>query len=128
MASCRPIVNRPSAGPRKILRLARYSCFHRIHLDITGNPLELRLVADEPIIALVLPERLPRVAEHSVTLPRGKPLERLHQPRNLHARSDQQMNVARHDDICVDLVVPQTLLPIANGVDNHSRNLWPPKV
>ena len=38
------------------------------------------------------------------------------------------MNVVRHDDICVDLVVPQTLLPIANGVDNHSRNLWPPKV
>src|SRR6266403_5100367 len=56
----RPIVNRAAAGPRKLLGCRRQSRLDRIHLDVIRDPPKLRLVANQPIVALVLPERLSR--------------------------------------------------------------------
>ena len=128
IVNLRPIVNRPGAGPWKLFWRGRQLAPHRIHLDVIGNPLKLRLVADHPIKALVLPERLPGEAQNSVALPGSESLERLHHLGNLHQRSHQEMNVVRHHDIGVKLVVSQVPLSIANGSDHHVRDLRPAKV
>src|SRR5439155_18609412 len=105
VGNLRPIVNRPRAGPWEQLWGRRHTGLHRIHLNVTSNPLELRLIANQPIIAFILPERLPRQPHHPVTLPRSESLERLHQLGNRHARSDQKMHVVGHDAITVEIVM-----------------------
>ena len=37
------------------------------------------------------------------------------------------MNVVRHHDIGMELIVPEILISIAHGVDHHVCNLQPPK-
>ena len=123
----RPIVNRPGARPEKLLRRARQPALHRIHLDVIGDPLKLRLVVNQPIVALVLPEGLPGEAEDSVAFARGESLERLHQLGDIGQRSHREMNVVRHHDVGVELVVPFPL-SIVDGFDYYARDVGVTKV
>lgn len=71
-----------------------------------SNPRKLRLVPNQAIMAFILPKRLPGETEDSIALPGSESLERLHQLGNLYQRSYQEMNVVRHHDIGVELVMP----------------------
>ena len=128
VGNLRPIVNRPGAGPRKFLWRFDEPCLNRIHLDVARNPLKLRSVANQPIIAFDLPKRLTGKAKHPVRLPRCESLERVSQLGDLHTRSDQQVHMVRHNDIRVDLVVFQGLVSIMDRVHHHVRDLRPSKV
>jgi len=64
----RPIGNRPGAAPPKCLRAPHQSSSNGIHFDISADPLELRQIPNQPIIAFILPER-PGTTEHSIRLP-----------------------------------------------------------
>jgi hypothetical protein len=128
VVNLRPIVNRPGARPLKLLGHCRQASIHRIHLDVTSNAPNLRLIANQSIVALVLPEWLPSGAQDLVALPRCESLERLRQLGHLHEWSDQEVNVVAHDDITVEMVVFQMLVSIVNGLHDHIRDLRPAKM
>ena len=101
---------------------------YRIHLDVTSNSLKLGRIANQSIIAFVLPERLPGEAWFPIALPGSKTLERLHQPGNLHPRSDQEMDMVPQDDILVEIIVFQALISIVNRFHHHIRDFREAKV
>ena len=123
----RPIVNRPGAGPGKLLGRGNKPRFHRIHFDIADPP-KLRFIANNPIVTFFLPKRFASEPQYSIGLLRGESLPRLHQLRNRHARSDQQMDVITHDNIAMDDIVREVVLSITNGLHNHFRDLGLPKI
>jgi hypothetical protein len=72
IVNLRPIVNRPAAGPGKLFGRSRQPGLHGIDLDVVRDPLKFRFIADQPIIALALPERLPGEPEKPVAFSGGK--------------------------------------------------------
>src|SRR5450759_2617346 len=121
VVNLRPIVNRPGAGPSKLSRRWRQPRRYRVPLDVMNNPLKLRIVANQPIIALVLPEWLASESQHSVALPGSESFERLHHLGNCLQWSHQEMNMVRHNDKRMELIGP--LVPIVNGIHHHLRDL-----
>src|ERR1019366_4251185 len=93
----------------------------RVPLDVMNNPLKLRIIADQSVIALVLPEWLASESQHSVAFPGSESLERLHHLGNCLQWSHQEMNVVRHNDKRMELIGP--LVPIVNGIHHHLRDL-----
>ena len=120
VANWRPIVNRPGARPRKFLGSTRQPSFHRIVLDVPPNPPKLHFVTNQVIVTFMLPKR-PTDAQHSIALQASKSLKRLHHLGHVHQRSNQQMNMIRHDNVRVKLIVPR--IPMANGSRHHARHL-----
>jgi hypothetical protein len=125
VGNLRPIGNRPTAGPAKLRRLGSQPRPHRIHLNIISNSFKFRLITNQPIIALVLPERLPGQSKHPIALTGRESFKRLHHPANLHQWRDQQMNVICHHNVRVEMIMPQ--LPKADGA-HHSGDFRNPKV
>src|SRR5450756_2562579 len=121
LSTCGPIVNRPGAGPWKLFRCSRQPRCYRVPLDVMNHALKLRIVANQPIIALILPERLASESQHSVALPGNESLERLHHLGNCLQWSHQEMNMVRHNDKRMELIGP--LVPIVNGIHHHLRDL-----
>jgi len=116
----------PVTGPRELLRSCGDPGLHRIHLDVTSNPLKLRVIADQPIVTLVLPKRSPGKAEHTVGFPCGESLQRLHELRNLHSWSNENVNVIGHHDEAMQRVVAR--VSMVNSVDHYPRDLRPAKI
>src|SRR5450756_3145493 len=88
----RQIVNRPGAGPWKLFRCSGQPGRYRVPLDVMNNALKLRIVANQPIIALILPEWLASESQHSVALPGSESFERLHHLGNCLQWSHQELN------------------------------------
>ena len=120
VVNLRPIVNRPTAGPTKLFRRSRQPCRHRIHLDVISDSLKFRRVANEPIIALVLPEGPPGQSKQLIALTSCKSLKRLHHLANLNQGCHQEMNVIRHYDVGVELILPQVTK--VDGIHHHTRD------
>src|ERR1019366_4160667 len=106
VVNLRPIVNRPGAGPWKLFRCSRQHGRYRVPLDVMNHALKLRIVANQPIIALILPEWLASESQHSVALPGSESFERLHHLGNCLQWSHQEMNVVRHNDKRMELIGP----------------------
>jgi len=111
----------PGAGPGKFLRRRCQPRRYRVPLDVMSNSLRLRIVANQSIVALVLPEWLASESEYSVALPGSESLERLHDLGNGLQRSYKEMNVVRHDDKRLEMIDPP--IPILNGVHHHLGNI-----
>jgi hypothetical protein len=126
VVNLRPIVNRPTATPTKLSRRSRQPCRHRIHLNIINNFLKLRLVTNQPIIALILPERPPGQSKHPIALASRKSLKRLHHSANFQQWCYQEMDVIRHHDVGVELIMPQ--LTKVDGICYHARDFRDAKV
>jgi hypothetical protein len=126
VVNLRPIVNRPTAGPAKLFRRSSQPCSHWIHLDVISDSLKLRLVTHQPIIALILPERPPGQSKHLIALTGRKSLKRLHHLGNLHQRRHQEMNVIRHHNVGVELILPR--LPKLDGIYCHTGDFRDAKV
>jgi len=118
VGNLRPIGNRPRAGPEKFLRVHDQPRFHRVHFDIAYDSVKLRLIAHQPVIAFVLPKRLTGESEYLVALPGCESLERLHRFGNIGERGNEQMNVIRHDDKGVEIVVSRDPIPVVDGFEN----------
>jgi hypothetical protein len=121
VGNLRPIVNRPTAGPAKLFWRSRQPRCHWIHLNVITNSLKFRLVTNQPVIALILPERPPGQSKHLIALASRESLERLHHSANFHQGRHQEMNVIRHYDVGVELILPQVTK--VDGIDYHSGNL-----
>src|ERR1019366_8663983 len=98
LSTCGPIVNRPGAGPWKLFRCSRQPGRYQVPLDVMNHALKLRIVANQPIIALILPEWLVSESQHSVALPGSESFERLHHLGNCLQWGHQEMNMVRHND------------------------------
>jgi len=118
----RPIGNRPGAGPRKLFRRCDQTRIYRVHFDVAGNLCELCLISYQTVIAFVLPEGFSGVTKHLVALSRRKPFERLHHFGNRNMRSDEQMNVVRHHDKGVEIVLSRNLVSVVNGFVYQPRD------
>jgi hypothetical protein len=128
VCNLRPIFNRPGAGPEKLLWSFDQPGVYRIHLDVSRDPLKLRSISNQPIVALNLPERLPGKAQDPVRLSGCETFERVSQLGDLHTRSKQEMYVIRHDDKRVELIITQALLPVTKSGHYHVCDLRHPKV
>src|SRR5580692_10669066 len=80
-AGCQPalhffaaIFNRPCAGPLEYFWCCYQAGPHWIHLDVRGYAIEFLRIANQTIVAFVLPERAPGSSEHTVGFPRGESL------------------------------------------------------
>lgn len=103
--TCGPIVDRPGAGPEKLFRRGDKACVHRIHLDVMSDFPEFGVIANQPVVAFILPEWLPGSTQHAVALCSGESLERLRELRNRNQWRDQEMNVIGHHNVRVELVL-----------------------
>src|SRR5258708_14099023 len=128
VCNLRPIFNRPGAGPEKFPWRFDQPGIHRIHLDVCRDPLKLRPISNQPIIAFNLPKRLPSKAKYPVRLPRCVALDRMSHLGDLHLWGYQEVHVVRHDYERMKVVVAQTLLPITKRVCHHVCDLRHPKV
>ncbi len=99
---------------------------HGIHLDIPCDPLKLLVIANQPIVALILPEGLSGVTKYPIPFPSSKPLQRLRDLRNFDVRGDQQVNMIRHHNVRVQRIVP--LLSKTNGFDDHLSHIRLPQI
>ena len=117
---------RDRARPRKFPSRLHQSRLDRIHFDIPRNPLKFGIIANHPVIALILPKCLSSTSQYPIPFSGGKTLKRPHEPGNFHLRRDEQMNMISHDDIGMQPVV--SWLPVLNRFDNHFRKLRPPKI
>src|SRR5262249_10364090 len=77
VANLRPIANRPGAGPENLLGCRDKSRLNRIHFDVILDPSKLIGIANQSVIALVLPKRS-HSSQSAVSLQSGESLERLH--------------------------------------------------
>src|SRR5579872_1330307 len=138
VGNLRPIGNRPacvrrlstqpkptSAGPAKLLRSGNQPSLHRIHLDVPRNPPKLRFIPHQMIVTRILPKRLSGKPQNPISLPGCKPLERVHQLRNLHLWSNQSVNMVSHDDKGMKV---QLFLPKTQRLNYHLRNIISSKV
>jgi len=117
-----PIENRRRARPAKLVRRSHQPSPHRIELNIPNNPPKLRVIPNQPIIALILPKRTSSNAEKPVALPSGISFERLHDCGNVAAGRNQKMHMIRHHDKRMQLEVSQISIP--NGLHYNIGNLW----
>jgi hypothetical protein len=118
-----PIENRRRARPKKLLSSHDQSSLHRIRLNISNNPPKLGFVANQSIIALVLPELMSREAQDSIAFPSRRSLKRMHNPRNFQQRCHQEMHMIRHHDKRVQLEV--SLISILKCFHNNFGNFGP---
>ena len=110
------------ARPRKRFGCRHESSLDRIPFDVPHNIPKLSITPNEPVITLVLPERLPHDTQQLIPFPPGVPLQRPRDRRHAHQRRDQKMDVVRHDGICVELVLAPVLIP--NRLNNHFCHFW----
>jgi len=127
VGNLRPIGNRPCTGPPKLLRVAHQSSSNRIHFDIGSNPLKLRPIPNQAIIALTLPESLTGSTQQFISLSRSKSLQRMHKYRDLNMRRNQHMNMVSHDHPGVQHIVPRRI-PIKQSVRDQSGDLRTPQI
>jgi len=90
--------------------------------------MKLLPITNQPVITLVRPKSLTGKAEHSIPLPSGKSFERLHNLRKRAQRSNQDVNMIRHDHIVVQLITSHHITLIVNRRDDHRGNLRPNEI
>ncbi len=115
-----PIENRRRTRPQKFLRRSHQPSLYWIHFNISGNPPKLRVVPNQPVIALVLPKRTSGKAEKPVALPPGISFERLHDRGNVAEWRNQKMHMIRHHGKRMQLEV--SLIPIPNCFHDNTGN------
>src|ERR1041385_1694495 len=96
----------PSTRPTIILNRTNQLCLHRIPLNVPANPIELATIPNQPVVALLLPERSAQ-PDRFVSAPRRDALKRPQQPLDLDVWRDQEMHVVRHDYVGMQIVVAQ---------------------
>ncbi len=112
---------RSCTGPRVQFRGRSQPSPHRILLNIARDPPELLRVPHQPVVALVLPERLTRPAENLIASPGREPLERARHPVQRDFRTHQEVHMIRHHDKRVQLVAPESPCPVVDRLRHHLR-------
>ncbi len=110
------------ARPREILWQPNQPRSNRIIFNITPHSPKLVFIADQMIVAFVLPKGLVAAAENPVCFVTGVPLERTQQAGGFHVRCDQQMDVIGHDYVSVQIIAVQTILAIVERLENKLGN------
>lgn len=125
VAYLRPIANRPGAGPGKLLGRRHQPSLNRVILNVIYNLGKLPIVPNQAIIALTLP-KWPFKTQNSIRFKSRKSLQGLRNLRDLYPRSNQKVNMIRHHDVGVELILAS--MPIMNRVCDHTRDFRHPQV
>ena len=91
-----------------IFRTCNQTRSNGVVLDIRANWLKFPFIPHEVIVRLRLPERLAGTPENLVSLPRRETLQRLKQPRRSNQRKQKRVNMIRHDNERLKLVMLQS--------------------
>ena len=84
------------------------------------NAFKLRLVPNQMIVALLLPETGPRKPEYPVRLPGAESLQGLGQLGKVDAGAQKYMNVIRHNDEGVESEVPEHVCAVPDNFHHHA--------
>jgi hypothetical protein len=115
-----PAAGLPSgAGKKKILGQRREPCLYRVPFDVAPNPLDSCIIADQVVVAFVLPERCSVQAKHPDGSVPGKAFKRSEPLSRRYTRSHEQMNMIWHDYERVKFVAFETVFADGEGLDHH---------
>jgi hypothetical protein len=98
---------RAGAGPTPVFGPGHEICAYGIPFDVVADALEFGRVSDPMIEGLVLPKGFADAVEDGVCLSSRNAFQAIHEARNGGMRSDEQMNVVRHDHEGVEGVEAQ---------------------
>src|SRR5579863_2907263 len=119
LPACRWASAQRGAGERKLFGQRGESCLNRIPFDLVLDSFRFFVVADQVVVAFVLPEGARIQTKHAngfvacETFERAKPFWRR------HARRYQKVNVIRHDHESVQFVATESAFPVVEGLDYH---------
>ena len=99
----------PSARPRKLLRLRNETCLNRIPFDITPDTIKLRIVSNDAIEVLLLPELFAGSSQQEVSQVSRRSLDAPNQFRNRCSRRAQQMHMVRHNNEGIQRTKPASV-------------------
>jgi hypothetical protein len=102
--------------------LPNQSCSHRIVFDIVPDPVELRLVPHQVVVAFVLPKGSSGQCQDGVGPPGRDVFQRFGYAGYRDKGSGQQMNVIWHDYEGVQKIVPEDVGVVPDGFDDHVRD------
>jgi hypothetical protein len=119
LPACRRASARRRAGEGKFLGQRSEPCLDRIPFYVVFHPLAFFVVADQVIVAFILPEGAGTQTKHPDGFVSSKAFERPEPFSRRHAWRDQQMNVVRHHNKRVQLVAVEPAFAVAEGLDNH---------
>jgi hypothetical protein len=119
---CRRASARRAAGPRKLLRRTAQSSFYRIPLNVSFDIRRLGIISNQPVITLILPKRSAAQIKHSRSRMPGIALQGPYPIRQRYQRSNQQMNVIRHDHKRMQIIPSKSSIAVENAVQDHAGN------
>jgi len=107
--------------PGETVRRSNQSCLDWIVLNVPLDPLELFSVADQSVIALVLPE-WSMFSQNAIRLVSSESFEGPQPVVGRHVRRHQQVHVIRHHHICMQLVTMKLTFAVPDGIDYDLRD------
>jgi hypothetical protein len=109
----------PGAGKRKIFGQRCEPRLDRIPFDVVLHARRFLVVADQVVVAFVLPERAFVQSEHADGFVSGEAFQRAEPFSGRHARRHEQVHVIRHDHESVQFVALESSLAVLEGTNHH---------
>jgi hypothetical protein len=107
------------ARPREILWQRNQPRRNRIVFDVTLDSLKLFFIANQVIVAFVLPKGSVVPAQNPIRFVTGVAFERTKLRGCVHMRRDEQMHVIRHDYEGVQIIAAETMLAIVDRPEHQ---------
>ena len=124
LPACHRASGRRGAGKGKIPGCGCKSGLNRIPLDVVFYPLKPFIVVNQPIKALLLPERpVLRKAVHPNSRVSGESFQWPQPPSGGYMWRDQDVHVIRHDHEGVQFIALKPPFAVQKRLDHHLRNL-----
>jgi hypothetical protein len=92
-----------------------------VHFNVSGDPIELAIGTNQPIIAFILPKWTAGQTKDAICLSCRKPFQRLHDLGDARFGSDQYVYVIWHDHEAVEQVLCR--IPVSNRISHHLSNI-----
>ncbi len=115
----------PGAGKRKVFGQRCESRLDWIPFDVVLHSRRFLVVADQVVVAFVLPERAAAQPKHADSFVACKAFEWAEPFSGRYVWRHEKMHVIRHDDECVHFVAFESVLAIVQGTNYHFGNLRP---
>ena len=111
------------AGPAEFLRRGGQSRSDRVEFNVVLDPPETFVVANQAIIALVLPEWHAASVQNLVGSMARESLQWPQPLAGIHERRHQEMDVVGHDYVAVQAIPLETRFAVGQGLDHELGDL-----
>jgi len=125
---CRRASARRGAGPNPRLRRLHQSGLNGVPLDISSNPQELRVAADDMIVTLLLPKRSPDQTKNPTSFMARKSFQGSKPFACRNTGRNQHVNVIGHNHETVETISVKPNVSIQNSRHDHPGDFRLPKV